>query len=502
MHQIFYVTMDPERALGVEDLLPSFHILYSEDSQLMNSISNHGIDITRFEKPEGAKVFNTSKLLEDKRVQDYISQNTHGTPDIVVFKNDEQTQEVAQKLGYNLLNPSRDLTKRLEGNKVEFSKFISKVNIFDYPEFEEFISLQTLDYSSIAQKFGSSFVIQFSFGMSGSGTFFINNEADLRDLQKKFPLRRGKVTRKIEGPTYTVNACITKLGVIIGGISEQITGIPSLTSSLGGTVGNDYSQRHISDEMRRDLVSKSMQFGEILRNEGHFGIFGLDFVLDLDKKKFYLIEANIRQVLSCGFTSYLQRDLKRMPIMLWHFLELLGHDYSQPFLSIDESSEAWINEEINKFKTSKFQLEYNIVNNSPINASQVFFRNIFDQNIKILEQFPAGIYRMRGRMPQESAAIEEESQNYPIVFKIKEDGWSTLCHIKRGYNILEAKLEDGFLINAAPEGAIIPPLGEIGRIQVLESAFSSKEGNTLNGWIMDTIRAVYENMRFEKQVQN
>lgn len=134
-------------------------------------------------------------------------------------------------------------------------------------------------------------------------------------------------------------------------------------------------------------------------------------------------------------------------------------------------------------------------------ASQVFFRNINTHDIKLVEQFPSGVYRMRGRMPQESALLEngnEENEQYPAVFKMREDGWSTLCLMKRGYNILEAKAEKGFLINCMPEGTIISEHGEIGRLQITESAFSSKDGNELNGWITDTISTIRENIRTMK----
>lgn len=493
MHQIFYVTLDPEKALGVEELIPSYHILYSENSQLVVPIANCGIDIKNFPKPANSKAFNTAKLLQNPSLQDYIKRNTHEIPDVLVFKNDKKIQEVCKKLNYNLLNPDPSFAHYLE-NKVEFAKFVDSTQIFKQPDYQTFEKLEDVSYSNVSAEFGREFVVQFFYGHSGNCTFFIGNEAELQELQEKYPLRKGKVVKKIEGPTYTINACVTRLGVVIGGISEQITGVSALTSSKGGTVGNDFTQRHLTDGLRADLVLKTMQFGEVLMKESYRGIFGLDIILDRDEDTFYLIEANLRQVMSCSYFSYLQRLSKNVPIMLWHTLELLNHNYYEKFDSLIEEDEGWINSKIEEFRLSSDKLSYNIASNQPTNASQIFFRNVKPYSVKVLDQFPSGIYRIRGRLPNESAEIEHEKK-YSAIYRLREDGWSTLCFIKRGYNILEAIQEGGLLINAAPEGAIIPEFGEIGRIQILESAFGSPEDVDVSGWIIDVVNAVYENTR-------
>jgi hypothetical protein len=91
--------------------------------------------------------------------------------------------------------------------------------------------------------------------------------------------------------------------------------------------------------------------------------------------------------------------------------------------------------------------------------------------------------------------MEQGDEQYPAVFRLREDGWSTLCLMKRGYNIMQAKAAGGFMIHTAPANAVIPPLGEVGRIQVMESAFSSPDAKDINGWFIDVVNAVYENIR-------
>lgn len=493
MHQLFYLALDPERALGIEDLFPSYHILYSENSQLAVPIANAGIDIKNFPKPAEFQVNSTSKMLENPEVIRYIKLHSHETPDLLVFKNDELIESLARKNGFNLRNPSFKLGQELE-NKINFSKFAEEVGAFKQPEYEIFEKLSDLNYSSLSQKYGIEFVIQFIFGHTGSGTFFIHSKDELEELKLKYPLRKGKISRKIKGYSYTINACITKLGVVIGGLTEQITGIPELTSSLGGTVGNDFTQRHLNDFSRSEIISKTMQFGEALRQKGHKGIFGLDFLIEKETNEIYVIEANIRQVASSTYASYLQRINRQVPIMLWHALELLDFDFEKRFDSLDEEAEEWINDEITNFRLSNDKITGNVNLNQPIEASQVFFRNTKDYPVQILDQFPTGIYRMRGRMPDESSLLEDD-QKYISVYKLREDGWSTLCLEARGYNILEARERQGFIVSCAPEKTTIDIHGEIGRIQTLQSAFSGKDDMNVNGWMMDVIKCVYENVR-------
>jgi hypothetical protein len=498
MHQIFYLTLDPERALGVEDFIPSYHIIYSEGSQLANPIANAGIDIKNFVN-SGSNINSTSKLLEHPDVKKYIKSRAHEKPDLLVFKNDEQIEKLAKKNNFKLLNPSYKLGLELE-NKVNFSKFVDELGFVEQPDYELFEKLSDLDYKSICQKFGNEFIVQFILGHTGSGTFFIDSETTLGTLIEKYPLRKGKVAKKINGIPYTINACITKLGIIIGGISEQITGVEGLTSSKGGTIGNDFTQRHLNDVIRSEMVTITTKIGEILGGKGHKGIFGLDFMLESDTGKLFLIEANIRQVASSTYVSYLQRMNNQVPIMLWHILELLDFAYTQKFDCLDDIAEEWINEGITKFRLSNDKLSLNLANNQPIQASQIIFRNTKDHAVQMLDQFPGGIYRMRGRTPEESSLMENDKK-YLAIYKLREDGWSTLCLEARGYNILEAKEYEGFLLNTALEKTIIEPHGEIGRIQFLDSAFSDKGSNNINGWLMDVVNCVYENTRIIKHIR-
>lgn len=498
MYQIFYLTLDPEKALGVEDYIPSYHILFSENSQLTEPIQNYGIDIKQFPFDSNSKIRATAKLLENEQVIKYIKEASHETPNILVFKSDLKIEQNVQKLGYKLLNKEIADLRKLE-NKVEFARFISERGSFTQPNFIIFEDLKQINYSELQATFGTEFIIQFYFGHSGNSTFFIDSNEKLEGLKFKFPLRKGKVVQKINGPAYTVNACVTRLGTVIGGISEQITGIPALTPSYGGTVGNDFTQRHLNEFLRGDLIKLTMEFGDYLLQMGYKGIFGLDFILNIEENRFYIIETNLRQTASCSFYSYLQRQKEITPILLWHILELVNHNYYEEFVCLDAEADIWIKSNLKKYREAKDKLAINLEQNQPIDASQVFFRNILNHPVKIMDQFHSGVFRERGRMPEKSSELENDDEKYLAVYKMREDGWNTLCLKSRGYNILQADADNGFLLASVPGGSIVPEFGEIGRVQFRGSAFSSTDANDINGWIIDVINCAKENMRILRQ---
>lgn len=495
---LFYLTLDPEKALGIEDLWPGYHIIYASPSQLSVPISYNGVNIVNITKPPYFKEFLTSHMLKVDKLQKYIKDLSieNEKPNIIVFKSDESIEQIVDSLGYRLLNPFSKLLKVFE-NKIKITEFLKNLNILQ-PDFLIFDKFQDVDYKNIQFNLGDSFVIQFPYGHSGSSTFFIKNEDDFNLIKIKYPQRIVKISKLIDGPTYTVNACASKLGTIIAGISEQITGIKELTPTRGGTVGNDFSQRHLNDNLRIDIIKLTQIIGDYIYQQGFRGMFGIDFVIDLNNKKIYTIELNLRQIASSSFSSYIQRLNKIVPIFLWHILELLEHNYAENIYLLNEFDETWINNEIKNFIDTKNKIDYFLSKNQPIKASQVFLRNINNYPIQIIEQFPTGAFRIRGRVPQDSLKYEEQDKEYISTYPMREDGWSTLCLEKRAYNIMEMKENEDFLILTKPEKSVIEPLEEIGRIQILDTVFGNDFDNLPHGWIFDVFNTVFENMTYVK----
>ncbi|MCX8035265.1 MAG: ATP-grasp domain-containing protein [Candidatus Dojkabacteria bacterium] len=491
MKQIFYITSDPERACGVEDLLPGFHIIYSDNSQIAFSIANEGVNIKNFVTPYSNS---TEKLISLSEVKEYIKLFDNRELNVIVFKNSGEIESSSQFYGYNLINVSYKLQKEIE-NKINIVWLFSDLNEIRFPRNEISERLEDLEYESIKYKLGNEFVIQFMFGHTGNSTFFIDSKEEFDLVKNKYPKRVVKISQRINGPSYTTNAVVTPYGIVVGGISEQITGIAGLTASRGGTVGNDFSCRHLDDKTKEEIINKTMIIGEKLSTLGFIGGFGVDFVIDKDTLEIFVIEVNARQTASMSYASYLQRKNKIVPIMLWHILTLLKHNFDEELILMKQDEQDWINHSIYQFIRSNDKLEYNYLNNPNINASQVIFRNLYNFDLQVIEQFPSGLYRIRGRTPNESALLEGDEEEYPAVFKLNENGWTNLCFVKRSHSILDIHNNEDFLIYFSGEKSVVSPFGEIGRIQMLAPAFENKESTYLKGFVYDVVNCIKENSR-------
>ncbi len=491
MKQIFYITSDPERACGIEDLLPSFHIIYSDNSQIAFSIANEGVNIKNFITPYSNS---TEKLLALSDVKDYIKFLDNTESNVIVFKNSSEIESSAQSFNYNLLNVPYKLQKEIE-NKINIVNLFSNTKGILFPKYLIYDRLEDSDYNIVVSQLGTNIVIQFMFGHTGNSTFFVDNKDEFDLIKAKYPKRTVKISQRIIGPSYTTNAVVTPYGVVVGGISEQITGVAGFTASRGGTVGNDFSCRHLDDKTKKELIYQTMIIGEKIRDLGFFGGFGVDFVIDQGTNEIFTIEINARQTASMSYTSYLQRRYKIVPILMWHILVLLKHNFEDDIVLMKPEEQEWINDGICQFIRTNDKLEYNFHNNPNINASQIIFRNLYNYDQQVIEQFPSGLYRIRGRTPNESAMLEVDEEEYPAVFKLNENGWTNLCFVKRSHSILDIHNDEDFLIYFSGEKSVISPFGEIGRIQMLAPAFENKESTYLKGFIYDVVNCIKENSR-------
>jgi hypothetical protein len=79
--------------------------------------------------------------------------------------------------------------------------------------------------------------------------------------------------------------------------------------------------------------------GEQLRQQGYWGAFGLDFLLDQDSGTLYLGEMNPRITGASPLTNQAARDQNQPPLLLFHLLEWRGIDFS---FDVDEFNQRWI----------------------------------------------------------------------------------------------------------------------------------------------------------------
>ena len=322
-HAIFYITLDPERALGIEDVLPDYTIICPYKSRLVNEMKNRGVNVVVLEdelnQKEVAEAIKkgTYGILQSDFLQKYITANVRSwTPHIMILKNSQLIEDFCKKLGWKLLAPKAKVAEQFE-NKISQYKLLS--DIVPFPK----TIITTLD--NLTFNVNNS-VLQFNRGHSGNTTFFINSKKDLEKLAKKFPKREAKISEYIKGKTFTLNCLVLKSGrVIAGSISEQITGLKSATNNPNTTCGNDFtSPGKLSQKQIKKIQKIAQSTGMALYKRDYRGLFGIDVIIENKTEEVYFIEVNTHQPASISFEAQLHRQIGKVPLLAYFILDSVG----------------------------------------------------------------------------------------------------------------------------------------------------------------------------------
>jgi len=270
----FYVTLDPERALGLEDVMPNYTIICPYKSQLTDELQRVGVKIVVLEESINSSKLSeivkrgTYGILQADFVQDCMNKTcgklnfSHTT--ILVLKNSVLIEALCKKQKWHLLAPKARIVEQFE-NKISQYKLLK--NVAPYPA----TYISTLDQISIDEARPRQHILQFNRGHSGNSTFFIKSQADLKKLAGKFPKREAKISKYIKGKTYTLNCLVLSAGAILtGSISEQITGLKSATNNPNTTCGNDFiSPGKLKKTKIKEMQRIAENIGKVLYKKGY-----------------------------------------------------------------------------------------------------------------------------------------------------------------------------------------------------------------------------------------
>ncbi|MDD3648049.1 MAG: ATP-grasp domain-containing protein [Candidatus Dojkabacteria bacterium] len=443
---IFFVTNDPERALGLEKLVANYHIVCIDDNDIVDYIEKSNVNIYSLEKSlkkQNIIMRNSNRLLWQEDVQEYIKKNSKSNNEgfLMFFKIAPNLERSAHKMGFELLNTSSLLNRKFE-LKLSQYEVLKSVDIRMPPTVVS--ALKESDYDSLVKKLGENFIVQFNRGHTGGGTIEIDSKAQLFELKELFPNRSVRISKKIVGPAYTVNACATRHGICWGGLSYQITGIEECTAKKAGTVGNDWKYpEKLSTKALDDIGKYIGNIGAAMQKEGFRGLFGIDFVLSTQTDEINVIEINARQPASIPMHTKLQIENNQIPLNLLALAEFMNVDY-------------------------KIDVQEYIENASkPIQASQLFLRSKYDRDAKVIGSVKVGTYRILGDNSAFDWSNGQPKQKENVIFTT-EDRDMPLVFQNETYAV-DGIDKAGILILAAKEGKTISSNNEVARIQVKDS---------------------------------
>ncbi len=401
-HHYYYISNEIEHGLGLSDYIENFTHVCLNDNYVVDYLKKEKKRVLCLDR-EKEKIRSSAMLLEkvDIKKGDYVQ----------TFKISPQLEKLVLQKKANLVNTTTQLNWMFE-RKIPQGNYFLNANI-NTPKFVSG-KLLLLDFKSLKRELGEELVVQFDRGHTGSGTHFVHKESQYLAIVQKFPQREARISSKVEGKTYTVNACMTKRGLFCGGISEQFTGVEGLVAEKGGTVGNNFN--HDLPEIAVSKLKEELSKVEFLHARfGFRGLFGLDFIWNENLKEIFVIEMNARQTMSVPFHFALQVMNNQVPLGILHVADFLSLD-----IDLNPS-------------------DYNDVGLSKIEASQIFKRNMLDDDFEISSEMKTGEYILgiddQPRFLRECYSIRKISTEN-ILFIAQKNGQK----IKHGGEILRVQI--------------------------------------------------------------
>lgn len=428
-----YFSKDVERGLGLENYIDNYFICSIERSYITESLSRNSF----YPKNFNSKKNSTLELVKDRDIQNKIKGIVKDSKFFAQFFQFSQPAiKVLESIGGKVLNNDSILNREFEDKILQFNFF--KKNNIKTPD-GVIVTLLDQSYPEIVDNVNStSFVVQLSRGHTGTGTFIIHNEIDFKRITELYKGNEVRISKFINGKTYTVNGCVTKKGIFVAGLQLQITGVEGLTSGLGTTVGNDFSfANKLNESIRSEIYRNVVKIGELMRERGFRGLFGIDLIII--EKDVYIIEINARQTANIPFQTKLELTQGKIPLLMISLMEWLD-------LEFDEMPEMIIN---------------------PLNGAQLFLRSD-KENSTIRSSFNSGEYKLGNSIDLDSLRLNSVGKRF--------------IRIGNSYTI-ENIDEDNFILNVQSEGSIRNLHDEIARIQSKKSLLN-ENGEPLE-WVIE-----------------
>ncbi len=326
----FYITPDVKRGIGLESVLPNFHIICSYHDPIIPILRNQGANIFCLEDyvSSDISVFgNSGKLIEHPLVASYLSRFSKDTTYILVFKPSEKMEIICKNKGFKLIVNSSRINSMFE-DKVGFYKILlDEKSNYIIPGMTGILG--EMNFEELSSQFKLPFVVQFAHGWAGKTTFFINDKLGLEKLIKKFPFTRVKINKYIRGYTVLNNACIYKDDILISPPAIQISNINILGEKEAVTCGRQWPARFIDKNQEETIRNITYKTGKLMQKFGFKGYFGLDFIIEEDSNNVYLSENNARFTASSAFFTKLELGINEIPFLVYHIAAFLNIDLPQ-----------------------------------------------------------------------------------------------------------------------------------------------------------------------------
>jgi predicted ATP-grasp superfamily ATP-dependent carboligase len=387
-----------------------------------------------------------------------------GCDAVLPFKSGPRLWDMAAHQGIRVLAVEPKLTRQLE-NKLALAE-LAKAADARVPDTVTVSLDEALVDAALADGVALPRVFQPAVGFAGAGTVMLRTPQDVQMLVQHAPggVRVGKLVEYVEGEPVTVNGVVVPPNVhgadahgavLVGMVARQLTGTPGLTPTDFGSCGNDWSNPPSRSQVAA-ARSLGARVGEVLRNRGFAGAFGIDVLLPAGGGVPVLIEINPRWTASLALQVELQQR-KGMPTLLDAHLAAFGYRPDERH-TLEEHRAAYGDHE--DATCTRRQLD----------GSTVIAYNSSGRDAFIDPNFEPGVWR---------AVVDQE-------------GRTTIERVRDGWRHADLQHDDELVV--LPQGPVRPVQHGSYLVRVVrrESAASSARANELHEHvhaIMDAVLA-------------
>ena len=179
-------------------------------------------------------------------------------PKVAMVFFDEETEQICEELGYDLILPSDQLRRHLD-SKIVTTRLGNEAGAPSVPNVlsEGVDSWDAVAAVATEAGLGTDLVLQTPYGDSGKTTFFLRGEDDWDRCKDEIVGKQVKIMKRINNRAVAVEAVITRHGTVVGPFMTDLTGYPELTPYEGGWCGNDLFPEALTDEHRGSGRSRS-----------------------------------------------------------------------------------------------------------------------------------------------------------------------------------------------------------------------------------------------------
>jgi len=333
----------PSTRSEIWKIIPYFEVITLNKTGEFNSVKEK-IPLKFFSINKEKIIKKPEELLNKLAVQAYIKKRAGGKRvGIYIYKSTQKIDLICKKNNWELIANKSSIFKKVSSKKT-FFKILSSINykrdfkILKFPQLEKSID-------NLFAQFGERIVIQLLNEGGGRGTLFFDSKEASR-VQEKIKERLELIKNKekledmelvispfINGPALSIMGCVTRdNGTLPLYAQYQLIDIPEVTGQKkdvqGGFCGHDWSlSRKIPPAIHEEARKLVIEIGKKLKEMGHLGIFGLDFMIDGKTGKIFPLEINPRLLGSFPTIVYVQYQKKEIPLVAFHLLDFLNIKY-------------------------------------------------------------------------------------------------------------------------------------------------------------------------------